>query len=294
MDKYRAIAPVETWVPIVIDDPKQFESIDTENNNSAAPSSSTSSSSTTSSSTGSNETPDITASAKLKIKKSILNSANLRQDGRNLTSLRPLFIRTSMISQANGSAYIEMNQTKVICAVYGPRPIKSVSTGYSELGRLNCFFQLATFSVPSTFTQLYSYKPSTEEEELSVLIEQALVASLKLDSFPKSEVDVFIIVLENSGSAFGAAISCASLALADAGVEMYDLVSSCSVGSQKRSLVLDPTFEEEQYGLDTQMTVSIMPNLNEITQMHHRGETEFNLLTEKIELGIDGCSKVIQ
>ena len=48
-------------------------------------------------------------------------------------------------------------------------------------------------------------------------------------TFPKSNVDVYCLVLESGGSDVAVAISAASLALADAGIEMYDLVSACSV-----------------------------------------------------------------
>jgi exosome complex component MTR3 len=68
-----------------------------------------------------------------------------------------------------------------------------------------------------------------EEKELSMLMVQALEVSLRLETFPKSEIDVFVLVLEESGGMVGAAITAASLALADAGIEMYDLVASCSV-----------------------------------------------------------------
>ena len=34
---------------------------------------------------------------------------------------RPIFLKPGVIPQAQGSAYIEMGKTKVICSVYGPR-----------------------------------------------------------------------------------------------------------------------------------------------------------------------------
>jgi len=54
---------------------------------------------------------------------------------------------------------------------------------------------------------------------------------VRLEAFPKSEVDVFVIVLQDAGAALAAAITAASLALADAAVEMYDLVTACSAVS---------------------------------------------------------------
>ncbi len=49
--------------------------------------------------------------------------------------------------------------------------------------------------------------------------------------YPKSQLDVFITVLEDDGSALSAALTCASLALADGGVHMFDILLGTSVVS---------------------------------------------------------------
>lgn len=59
----------------------------------------------------------------------------------------------------------------------------------------------------------------------------ALEAAMLLRTFPKSNVDVYCLILESGGSDLAVCISAASLALADAGIEMSDLVSACSVVS---------------------------------------------------------------
>ena len=59
----------------------------------------------------------------------------------------------------------------------------------------------------------------------------ALEAAVLAHTFPKSNVDVYCIILESGGSDLAVCVSAASLALADAGVEMRDLVSACRVVS---------------------------------------------------------------
>lgn len=54
-------------------------------------------------------------------------------------------------------------------------------------------------------------------------------------------MDVYVLVLENTGSCLSAAITCAGLALADAGVPMYDLVTAVTLGVSGNTLVIDPT-----------------------------------------------------
>lgn len=46
----------------------------------------------------------------------------------------------------------------------------------------------------------------------------------------KSVVGVHVMVLQADGGELAVATTCASMALADAGIELYDLVASCSVG----------------------------------------------------------------
>lgn len=47
--------------------------------------------------------------------------------------------------------------------------------------------------------------------------------------FSNFQVDVYVLVLENDGSCLAAAITCANLALANAGVPMHDLVTGVSL-----------------------------------------------------------------
>jgi exosome complex component MTR3 len=72
-----------------------------------------------------------------------------------------------------------------------------------------------------------------EDRSIAVLIHQALVASIRLELFPKSTIDVFITIIENDGveGCIAAGSVAASTALADAGVEMIGLVMSCSAVS---------------------------------------------------------------
>jgi len=217
---------------------------------------------------------------------------NKRLDGRTPDEFRPIFLKTGVINQASGSAYLELERTKVICGVYGPR--QTPKTGYTEEGKLNCDVKFATFACDELGGGLgkrRKYAPDKQEKEYSDLMKQALVSSLRLDTFPKSEVDVNALVLEDGGGGFGAAITCASLALADAGVEMYDLVAACGVGLVDGKIFLDPTKTEEQY-LEASMLLAMMPSMAEITQLVESGVLEPTTLQEMLDLAMDGCGKV--
>ena len=72
-----------------------------------------------------------------------------RQDGRSKDEHRLIFMKTGVISQARGSAYVEQGQTKVMCGVYGPREIPRRSD-FSMNGVLSCrYVYLNIFRRPS-------------------------------------------------------------------------------------------------------------------------------------------------
>ena len=68
-----------------------------------------------------------------------------------------------------------------------------------------------------------------EEKDMSSQMLAALDAAVLAHTFPKSNVDVYCLVLESGGSDLAVCISAACLALADGGIEMRDLISACRV-----------------------------------------------------------------
>jgi exosome complex component MTR3 len=134
-----------------------------------------------------------------------------------------------------------------------------------------------------------------QEKEFSQILVQALTPAIRLDLLPKSSIDVYVNVLENDGtsSCLAAAISAASVALADAGIEMYDQVAASSIVSTtgventirlqllihniqayvQDKIVMDPSAVEEE-NEDGSLVVSYMPSLNEVTHILQTGNTE--------------------
>jgi exosome complex component MTR3 len=96
-------------------------------------------------------------------------------------------------------------------------------------------------------------------------------------------------VLETDGpaSSLASAMTCASLALADAGIDMKDSVTGVSVGMQNSSgrVVVDCTEKEESGeegggSVDGMLVVGMMPSLNEVTHIVQTGAINMNLSME--------------
>ena len=216
-----------------------------------------------------------------------------RKDGRTCDKFRNVFMQVGVIKQARGSAYMEFHQgTKILCAVYGPRQI-SAKNEFSDTGRLQCEYKIAQFARSRRSNTTATNQHESEEIENGIHMREALEVSLHLDKYPKSVIDVYCFVLEDNGSALSAAVSCASLALANAGIEMYDMVSACSTSELEGQIIVDPTSHEYKYASGG-MVCGFMTNLNEVTQLSQVGDMSYQKVNEAMDLCIDGCSKLYQ
>ena len=148
-----------------------------------------------------------------------------RADGRQMDQLRPLKIRTGVISCAAGSAMLELAQTKVVCSVYGPHATEGRE--YLDKGQLECSLRFASFARRARADKRHGMA-TAEEKTLSLELAAALFASVQLHLLPKSTIAVHVLVLHDDGGILPAAISCASLALADASIHLYGLVACAS------------------------------------------------------------------
>ncbi|VDL64005.1 unnamed protein product [Hymenolepis diminuta] len=135
---------------------------------------------------------------------------------------------------ADGSAYLEYNNIKVVCSVCGPIDIK-------QDGQLYTSFNFAPFC-----SQIRREGGrDAEEKRLSQLLLTALEPSIVLDSFPRGKYIVAVTVLDdgtelgdqisNISSCLSAGITCATLALVNSGVQMYDLAIGLDIDTSSLS-----------------------------------------------------------
>lgn len=225
-----------------------------------------------------------------------LHSHGTRGDGRqrDQVDVRPVFVRCGLVSQAKGSAYIEAGKTKLICCVYGPREMERKDETDMKCGRLTADMRFAPFSCP----ERGSWIQGSQDKDFSLMLLESLQPAVCLHKYPRSQIEVNVMVLENSGSVLAHAVTCASLALADAGIEMYDLVLGCSIRQDGYSFVVDPTYLEENIGgsagtcYQGGLTVAFLPSLNQISGLLSDGEMSEETLTAGVRTCIEGCYKL--
>ncbi|ORX86755.1 ribosomal protein S5 domain 2-like protein [Anaeromyces robustus] len=211
----------------------------------------------------------------------------IRKNNRSVDNIRPIFIKPNVIKKANGSAYYEAENIKIICGVYGPRSSKRSMV--SDEGTIYCEFKFAPFSC----NKRCGYIRNAQEREYSLIIQQAFLPAIRLNLYPKSSIDIYVTVLENDGTTacLAAAITCISIALTDAGIQMYDLVAAASATCIKGNICLDPDASEEN-DTNSKFMLSYMPSLKQVTHVLCTGKMEAEQSIEAIGICIDACNSI--
>ncbi len=212
-----------------------------------------------------------------------------RLDGRALDELRPIQIKAGVIKNADGSAMIMQGETKIVVAVYGPREVFPKHFARADRAHLNCVYDMAAFSTPERARP----GPSRRSVEISKVIRDSLAPAIFLEKYPKTAIDVFIEVTNANAGTRVAAICAASVALADAGIEMRDIVTAVASGKVDGQLALDLFELEDNYG-EADMPLAIMPRTGEITLLQMDGDITKDEAAKLIEMSMNACQKIYE
>ena len=212
-----------------------------------------------------------------------------RLDGRQFNELRPISMSTGILERADGSCYLTWGNNKIICAVYGPRELHPKHLARPDRAIVRVEYRLATFSVG----ERKSPAPRRREYELSKIIAESINSIIFLEKFPNGTVDVFITVLDADGGTRCAALTAASLGLADAGIPMRGLVTGCAVGKIGDNIVVDLSDVEDKEG-QGDMPVAMIYNTGEITLLQCDGKFTTNDVKEGLKLAKEAIHDVYQ
>ncbi len=217
----------------------------------------------------------------------LIRDDGLRHDGRRPDELRPIKMQVGILKNADGSAYVEYGGTKVVAAVYGPREVHPRHLALPDRALIRCRYHMAPFST----SDRKSPAPSRREIELSKVIREALEAVIFSELFPRTSIDIFIEVLQADGGTRTTGLTAASLALADAGIPMRDLIAGVAVGKVDGVLVLDIDELEDEYG-EADMPIGYAASIDEIMLLQLNGVLTLEEFRRAIELAKEGARKI--
>ncbi len=216
-----------------------------------------------------------------------------RIDGRGFDKTRLIEAKVGVIKRADGSAIFKIGNTWAYAAVYGPRNLHPRFLQDPQRGILRCNYNMMPFSSSGERVRPGG---SRRSKEISLVTEKALLPVLNLEEYPNSVVDVFIELPQTEAGSRCAGICAASMALADAGLEMKDLVAAVSVGKVDDKLLVDLDYLEESYtdGPVADIPIAIMPNSGKITLLQMDGEIKKEELMKLLEMGKKICIDIYE
>ncbi len=217
----------------------------------------------------------------------LINAEGLRGDGRKFDDLRPIKMEIGTLEKADGSAYIEWGKNKILAAVYGPREVHPRHLALNDRTLFRCRYHMAPFST----TERKNPAPSRREIELSKVIKEAIETVIFTELFPRTGIEVFIEVLQSDGGTRCAGITVASLALADAGIPLKDLIAACAAGKIDDQIVLDLDDIEDQKG-QADLPVAISPRNGGITLLQMDGIMTGEEYEKALNLALEGCKRL--
>jgi len=212
-----------------------------------------------------------------------------RNDGRKFDETRPIEMKVGVLKHADGSAMVRIGKTIAIAAAYGPRELNPRHMQESDRAILQCNYAMAPFSTKERARP----GPSRRSVEISKVTREALEPALFLKDFPRTTIDVYIVILQANAGTRTAGINAASLALADAGIQMKDLVTSIAAGKIDKHYALDLNGEEEEI-TECDLPIAYMPREKKFTLLQMDGNISKDDMKQVIKLAVKGCEKLYE
>jgi len=217
----------------------------------------------------------------------ILNDGALRSDGRKQYELREIDIDFSLQGSADASVTMRHGLTEVQVSVLGPREAKVRSHTIHDRANINVEVHIAAFSTGERRKRTRGDKRTLE---LASLVKSTFEPVVQTHLYPRSQIDIFIQVIQQDGGLLPACLNGTTLALATAGVAMFDFVCAISGGVHSTSPLLDlNTLEENDV---PHISVAVMPRTGRVTLVTMDTRLHLDRFEEIFRLAVD-ASKVL-
>ncbi|KAI9707941.1 MAG: Exosome non-catalytic core component [Bogoriella megaspora] len=222
--------------------------------------------------------------------------ALLRLDGRRWNELRHFQGQISTQAAADGSSYLEMGNTKVICTVNGPSESRRAPAGGQRSeAEIVVEVNLAGFS---GVDRKRRRKGDKRISEIQHIIGSAFSKSLFTNLYQHSTITVTLHALSQDGSLLAALLNAATLALVDAGIPMKDYIAACTAGStasyaqndEQADPLLDLNAQEE---LELPfLTLATLGESEKVVVCMMETRVQVERLESMLAVGVDGCRRV--
>ncbi len=208
----------------------------------------------------------------------LLREDGLRLDGRAVDEMREVSIEAGILPAADGSAYVKHGLNEAVAAVYGPMEAHPRKIQREDRCVIDVRYNMAPFSTSDRIRPGFNRR----SREISKVTAEALESVVLIERFPRSKIRVEIEILSAEAGTRCVGITAASVALADAGIPMKDMIVGVASGKVEDIVVLDLDKAEDNYG-QADVPMGILPSTGGIAFMQMDGDLsveEFNTCME--------------
>jgi|TARA_B100000809_G_C15099780_1_gene516450 exosome complex component RRP41 len=210
-----------------------------------------------------------------------------RVDGRKAGDIRPIEIELGVVPVADGSASMRWGTNYVIASVYGPMEAHPRKIQRQERAVLDVRYNMAPFSTTDRFRPGFNRR----SREISKVTSDALESVVLLELYPRSKIRVEIEVICAEAGTRCVGLTAASLALADAGIPMTDMVVSVASGKINGIVVCDLNKEEDNYGA-ADLPMGVLPNSGELVFLQMDGDLSPSEFQEAWDYNMEAALKI--
>ncbi len=197
----------------------------------------------------------------------MIDDKGLRMDGRGPGDLREITIETGVVPVADGSCRMTWGTNEAIVAVYGPMEAHPRKIQRQDRAVLDVHYNMAPFSTTDRMRPGFNRR----SREISKVTKDALESVVLLELYPRSKIRISIEIISAEAGTRCVGLTAASVALADAGIPMTDMVVSVASGKINDVVVCDLNKEEDNYG-EADLPMGILPNSGDLVFLQMDGD----------------------
>ena len=230
----------------------------------------------------------------------------MRSDGRQIDQMRRVTITPNYLLTAEGSALIEVGNTRVLCAATLEDSVPHFMRGGGKGWVTAEYSMLPRATATRTAREIVKGRPSGRTHEIQRLIGRSLRTSLNLTALGERSVIVDCDVLQADGGTRTAAITGAYVAVCLAlkkllaygtlkAMPIRDHVAATSVGVVNGTAMLDLCYEEDSEAeVDMNIVITGKGQFVELQATAERSAFDDDQLTAMMALGRKGVRQLIE
>ncbi|KAI6059563.1 Exosome complex component RRP41 [Aix galericulata] len=165
----------------------------------------------------------------------------------------------------------------------GPR-----SKALPDRALVNCQYSMATFSTGERKRRPHGDRKSSE---MSLHLKQTFEAAILTELFPRSQIDIYVQILQADGGNYCACVNAATLAVIDAGIPLRDYVCASSAGLVEDTALADLSYLEEAAG-GPQAALALLPTSGQMALLQLDARLHQDRLGAVLEAAGGACRAV--